>query len=118
METLHGGLSNQEETETSTATEIAVLAVAVAQVTISDAECAIISSQRNATRGVDHPQSIAQRRLCLPEFWIASARKCPLCQLTIQIKPLVKAKKFTTTALYSFQVICADHIGPLPEGYQ
>ena len=37
------------------------------------------------------------------------------------IKPLVKAKKFTTAALHPFQVICADHIGPLPkdeEGYQ
>jgi hypothetical protein len=48
-------------------------------------------------------------------------RKCPLCQLMSRIKPLVKAKKFTTVALYPFQVICADHIDPLPkdeEGYQ
>jgi hypothetical protein len=42
-------------------------------------------------------------------------RKCPLCQLTSQIKPLVKAQKFTTAALYPFQVICTDHIGPLPK---
>jgi len=37
------------------------------------------------------------------------------------IKPLVKVKKLSTAALYPFQVICADHIGPLPtdeEGYQ
>ena len=77
MKTLHAGLSNQEETETSTDIELAILAVAVAQVTISGAECAIVSSQNNATRGVDHPQSIAQRRLCLSEFRIVSARKCP-----------------------------------------
>ncbi len=32
-------------------------------------------------------------------------RKCPLCELTSQIK----APKFTTAALYPFQVICADH---------
>ena len=89
-------VSNPEEIETSNDTDTATLSVAVAQVDISDAEYTIISSQHNATRG------------------LTFIRKCPLCQLTSQIKPLVKVKRFTTAALYPFQVICADHIGPLP----
>ena len=103
-------------------------AVAVVQVAISDAEYAIISSQLNPVRGhagVD----ISLYRLRKGGYYAFQnlelkvrtfVRKCPRCQLTSQIKPLVKAKKFTTTALYPFQVICADHIGPLPkdeEGY-
>ncbi len=111
-------ISNPEETETSIDTETAVLAVAVAQVVISDAEYAIISSQHNAIRGHSGIDVTLNRlrnggytfpnlELKVPTF----IRKCPLCQLTSQIKPLVKAQKFSS-----------DHIGPLPkdgdEGYQ
>jgi hypothetical protein len=114
-------VSNPEETETSIYAETAVLVVAVVQVDISDAEYAIIRGHS----GID----ITLRRLRdegfafpYPELNVRTLiRKCPLCQLTSQIKPLVKLKRFTTAALYSFQVICADHIGPLPkdeEGYQ
>ena len=121
-------VSNPEETETSIDTETAVLAVAVAQVAISDAEYAIISSQHNAIRG-HSGVDVTLNRLrnggyTFPNLELkvrTFIRKCPLCQLTSQIKPLVKAQKFTTAALYPFQVICADHIGPLPkdrEGYQ
>jgi hypothetical protein len=121
-------VSNPEEIETSIDTETAVLAVAVAQVAISDAAYAIISSQHNAIRrhsGVD----VNLNRLCNGGYTFPNLelkvgtfiRKCPLCQLTSKIKPLVKAQKSTTAALYPFQVICAGHIGPLSkdgEGYQ
>ena len=121
-------VSNPEETEASIDTETAILAVAVAQVAISDAEYAIISSQHNAIRG-HSGVDVTLNRLrnggyTFPNLELkvrTFIRKCPLCQLTSQIKPLVKAQKFTTAALYPFQVICADHIGPLPkdeEGYQ
>ena len=121
-------VSNPEETEASIDTETAILAVAVAQVAISDAEYAIISSQHNAIRG-HSGVDVTLNRLrnggyTFPNLELkvrTFIRKCPLCQLTSQIKPLVKAQKFTTVALYPFQVICADHIGPLPkdgEGYQ
>ena len=120
-------VSNPEETETSIDTETAVLAVAVAQVAISDAEYAIISSQYSAVRGhvgVDITlYRLRKGGYTFPNLELkvrTFIRKCPLCQLTSQIKPLVKAQKFTTAALYPFQVICTDHIGPLPkdgEGY-
>jgi hypothetical protein len=107
-------VSNPEETETSTDTETAVLAVAVAQVAISDEEYAI-----RGHSGVD----VTLNRLRNGGYTFRNLelkvrtliRKCPPCQLTSQMKPLVKA------ALSPFQVICADHIGPLPkdgEGYQ
>ena len=121
-------VSNPEEIETSNDTDTATLSVAVAQVDISDAEYAIISSQHNATRGhsgVDVTLNrLREGGYTFPNLELkvrTFIRKCPLCQLTSQIKPLVKVKRFTTAALYPFQVICADHIGPLPkdeEGYQ
>jgi hypothetical protein len=113
---------------TSIDTETAVLAVAVAQVAIYDSEYAIISSQHNAIRG-HSGLDVTSNRLrkggyAFPYLELkvrTLIRKCPLCRLTSQIKPLVKAKKFSTAASYHFQVICADHIGPLPKdegGYQ
>jgi hypothetical protein len=121
-------VSNPEEIETSNDTDTATLSVAVAQVDISDAEYAIISSQHNATRGhsgIDVTLNrLREGGYTFPNLELkvrTFIRKCPLCQLTSQIKPLVKVKRFTTAALYPFQVICADHIGPLPkdeEGYQ
>jgi hypothetical protein len=121
-------VSNPEEIETSNDTDTATLIVAVAQVDISDAEYAIISSQHNAARehsGVDVTlKRLREGGYTFPNLELkvrTFIRKCPLCQLTSQIKPLVKVKRFTTAALYPFQVICADHIGPLPtdeEGYQ
>jgi hypothetical protein len=105
-------VSNPEETETSIDTETAVLAVAVAQVAISDAEYAIISSQYNAVRGhvgVDITlYRLRKGGYTFPNLELkvrTFIRKYPLCELTSQIK----APKFTTTALYPFQVICADH---------
>ena len=100
----------------------------IARVAISDAEYAIISSQHNAIRG-HSGVDVSLNRLRKGGYTFPNLeskvrifiRKCPLCQLTSQIKPLVEAQNFTTTALYPFQVICADHIGPLPkdeEGYQ
>jgi hypothetical protein len=124
METLHAGswvegqkehqqvpdklsrlVSNPEETETSIDTEIAVLVVAVAQVAISDAEHAIISSQHNAIRG-HSGVDVTLNRLrnggyTFPNLELkvrTFIRKCPLCQLTSQIKPLVKAYVRTISA--------------------
>ena len=119
-------VSNPEEFET--VSDDAVLAVALPNVEISDAEYAVITSQHNATRGhagVDVTlQRMRQSGYTFPNLELkvrTFIRQCPLCQLTSQIKPLVKVKKFTTASSYPFQVICADHIGPLPqdeEGYQ
>ena len=89
-------VSNPEETEASIDTETAVLAVAVAQVAISDAEYAIISSQHNAIRG-HSGVDVTLNRLrnggyTFPNLELkvrTFIRKCPLCQLTSQIKPLV-----------------------------
>ena len=76
--------------------------VAVAQVDISDAEYAIIYSGIDITlrRLRDGGYAFPNLELKVRTF----IRKCPLCQLTSQIKPLVKVKRFTTAALYPFQV--------------
>ena len=108
-------VSNPEEIETLNDTDTATLSVAVAQVDISDAEYAIISSQHNATRGhsgVDVTLNrLREGGYTFPNLELkvrTFIRKCPLCQLTSQIKPLVKVKRFTTTALYPFQ-LCGPH---------
>ncbi len=88
-------VSNPEETETSTDTETAVLAVAVAQVAISDEEYAIRGhSGVDVTLNRLRNEGYTFRNLELKVRTLI--RKCPLCQLTSQMKPLVIA------ALYPF----------------
>ncbi len=74
----------------------------------------LISSQHNAVRGhagVDITlYRLRKGGYTFPNLELkvrTFIRKCPFCQLMSQIKPLVKAKKFTTVALYPFQVICS-----------
>ena len=110
-------VSNPEKLETES--EAAVLAVALPTVEISDAEHAIIKSQHNAVRGhagVDVTlQRVRQGGYTFPNLELkvrTFIRQCPLCQLTSQIKPLIKVWKFTTAALDPFPVICAGPYRP------
>ena len=85
----------------------------------------ILSAKRNTRtfRGWRHLESIARRRLYLPESRIESTNvhsKMPTLS-TDESDQTFKVKRFTAAELYPFQVICADHICPLPkdeEGYQ
>ena len=115
-------VSNPEIIETSNDTDTATLTVAVAQVDISDGVCHnILSAQRNTRtfRGWRHLESIARRRLYLPESRIESTyihSKMPTLSTDESDQTVSQSKRFTTAALYPFQVICADHVDPLPKG--
>jgi len=105
-----------------------ILSVALKEVEINDVELAVLNLQHNATRGHVGVEATVKRvkatGVSFPDLELkvrTFIRRCSFCQLTSLIKPLIRVKKFTTGSSYPFQVLCADHIGPLPmdeEGYQ